>query len=60
MTSEKILKGLIGAERATKKRKTTRTKKDKSEASEVEEDFSDVLQARQDDSLVILDCIVVE
>lgn len=60
LTSDKILNGLIGAEKVTKKRKATGAKKNESPASEVEEDFSDVLEARQDHSLDILDCIVVE
>ena len=61
LTTEPILDGLlIVAERMMKKRKSSRTKKDKGRANKVVEDSSDELEASQDESLVVLDCIVVQ
>ena len=60
LTSERILNGVTKAEEITKKRKTARTKKGKNEANEITDDSNDELEANQDKSLVVLDCIVVE
>ena len=60
LTSELILNGLRETEKQTKKRKISGTKKGKHRANEVVEDSNDEFEASQDESLVILDCIVVE
>ena len=60
LTIELILNGLIEAEKVTKKRKLARAKRNKIRTKEVVEDSNDELEASQDESLVILDCIVVE
>ena len=60
LTTEPILNGLIEVEKLTKKRKTAGAKRKKSGASEVVEDSNDELEASQDESLVMLDCIVVQ
>ena len=60
LTTSEILAGLEWAEKITKKRKITGTKKGKYGASEVVDESNDESEASQDESLVILDCIVVE
>jgi len=51
---------LIEAEKGTKERKTSGAKKDKSREEKALEDFSNELEASQDESLVVVDCIVVQ
>jgi hypothetical protein len=60
LTTEPILNGLIEDEKATKKRKLAGAKRNKIRTKEVAEDSNDELEVSQDESLVILDCIVVE
>ena len=60
LTTELILNGLIKAEKLTKKRKTGGARRKKSGASEVVEDSNGELEASQDESLVMLDCIAVQ
>jgi len=60
LTTEPILNGLIEAEKLTKKRKTGGARRKKSGASEVVEDSNGELEASQDESLVMLDCIAVQ
>jgi hypothetical protein len=60
LTTPEILNGLTEVEKKTKKRKISGTKKGKRGTSRVVEDTSDESESSQDESLVILDCIVVE
>ena len=60
LTTPEILTGLKEAEKKTKKRKISKTKKGKRGTSQVVKDTSDESESSQDESLVILDCIVVE
>ena len=60
LTTREILDGLERAEKITKKTKTTGFKKDKHKASEVVQESNDESEASQNESLVILDCRVVE
>ena len=60
LTTPEILTDLKEAEKKTKKRKISRTKRGKRGTSQVVKDTSDESESSQDESLVILDCIVVE
>jgi hypothetical protein len=60
LTTSEILRGLEEAEKITKKRKTTGAKKGKRRAHEIVEESSEESEVSLDESLDILDCIVVE
>ena len=60
LTTPEVHGDLVEWEKNMKKRKTNRTKKDERGESEDEQESIDESEASQDESLVILDCIVVE